>query len=320
MKESRNNFTGRLIDIHTHAEGFDYYNFSHGLTPTSMETLFLSQVIDRSKIDFAIAFPIQNTLYFTPSSYISNESFSASGVMDFPFQLENIRLLQSIKNLEIKNLLPFLSFSLNDKVAEQVEFLETKISDDYVYGLKYHPQCDRHNILDIENHPKLIKILKEYNLPILVHSGKSAVANPINVLKFALNNPDIRICVAHLGRFNELFFNKYFQQPIKNLYFDMSPFDFLFQTVNKENAFFYELRSKDKKGAIQRIYELLGPNLLWGSDYPWINPLDICNVSEKSNMTYDSVVETLFSATEEIVNNVSNRNILDFIYGKNCEY
>lgn len=320
MKKPRKQFDGKLIDVHTHAEGIDFYNYTHNFTPTSMETVLLSQIVEKSKIDLAVTFPIQNTLYFNPNSYISNQDFLPTGIMRFPFEMENARLLDVIKCFGIENILPFLSFSLNDKVDEQVEFLESKIKNEFIYGLKYHPQCDRHNIGDLEMYPAIIRLLRRYNIPILIHSGKSRIANPIDVLRFAQKHPDIRVCIAHLGRFKKELFEEYFDEPLENLYFDMAPFDYLFSSANKDDAFLLGNDLENKLESISVLYEKLSHNLLWGTDFPWINSIAISNASPLDKMSYNSVVETLCELQFEIKKKIANENVLRFIYGESDEY
>ena len=320
MRQSKLTLQDKLIDCHTHCEGLDIYNYLNYLTPTTLDVFSLSDIISRSHVDFAITFPIQSSVYYTPQSYLNNlETFKPLGTCSFPYEVENLRMLLGIRNRSINNLLPFLTFSLNDKVNEQIDAIEKLLLDYDIYGLKYHSQTDRCYVDSIDNYPKLLDLILKNNLPILFHAGKSKIADPCKILDFAEKHHDIRVCIAHFARFQKEFFQRYSYYEYDNVFLDIAPFDYLFETIDKPIDIGLEFLNgiTQKKELLYTIVKEYPTRILWGTDYPWINPV---NLFEKSNLAekitnYTQVVDTLLSLDVHLIQQISNKNTLEFLFG-----
>ena len=161
MRRERKLFEGKLFDSHTHCEGIDIYSYMKYLHPTVQDVVILSEQIKDSKVDCALVFPVQSTIYYNPLSYIDAMGFCSSNLCDYPYEIENKRMLLGIQKFEYTHLLPFISFSLNDKVHEQIEGMLENINKYEVYGLKYHTQTDRNKASRIDEFPELVTFIEK---------------------------------------------------------------------------------------------------------------------------------------------------------------
>ncbi len=317
MKQKEIFFTNKIIDCHTHSAGVDFFGVVRGHYPFSQDVDILSNRLKNNNIDYAITFPFPNTTFYDISSFIDVFQYKPSGLSNFPFEQENINLINQLKHFQIDNLLPFLSFSLNDKVEEQVQNLERLIKDNYVYGLKYHTFTDHHSALDILKHTRLIDCIKEHDLPLLIHSGQQKMTSPLHIYELAKALPEVQICAAHLGRFNKKFWELITQQPLPNLFVDMSPFINLHSrfALNKyKSEETLDCDHYDVLKALLCICKLLPNNLLWGTDSPYTYTQYI-DGKNKCIISYEDEVNLLKKLNYQTVKKVASQNILRFLFG-----
>lgn len=318
MKRDRRFFENKLIDCHTHCEGIALYNFLNGLTPCTMDTLLLAQTINSSKIDFAITFPMPWTLYYDSKEYIENLVYKASGLCKVPYEIENTRILNTIKRNHCDDLIPFMGISLNDKVAEQIDLISNLMQEHYIYGLKYHTQTDRHSAIDMSGYPALLDFIEKNDFPILFHSGKNSFTDPMSVLEFAKTHPHIRVCCAHAAWFRRDFFEALENEKCSNLFFDIAPANSLlsgFLKNKRDNTIpVFEGEIDDVIGTLYKKYS---EQLLWGSDIPYLDPDSIyVNGCKDKSLSYSEYEKILLGLDDTVKYKIANVNVLDFIFGK----
>ena len=319
MKKRTEDLSEKLIDCHTHCSGMDFYNTINGAIPTTQSITNLKQTIKENAVDFAITFPFPNTLFYDISEYLKSFNFKPSHLCKLPFEIENRNLVEQIEHFETESILPFMGFSLNAYVSEQVENLKALNERHEIYGLKYHTFCDQHTALDILQHPKLIHFLEDNNLPLLIHSGKDAMTSAVNIYKLAEKLPNIRICAAHIGRFSEDFFEILSRHPLPNLYVDLCPFLSLYNNFvkNKEtNKKIFKIDKYDTLNVLRYLHEILPNNLIWGTDFPYNYTAKPASNEEKHITSYQDEVTLLKKLETPIVKKIASQNTIDFMFGK----
>ena len=195
MKLSRKELEGKIIDCHSHTVGIELNNAYDYLYPVTSDLVQFSEIVRKSKIDYAITFPMPTPLYFDIVKYRSSGIYTSTGLGEYPFEFENKTLLAQISKFNINNILPFAICSLNANVEQQVLGIEQLCEQSTLYGIKYHTMTDQHSALDFHNHSELMGAIRKYNLPVLFHSGKQELTHPNNVLAFAKENPDISFAI-----------------------------------------------------------------------------------------------------------------------------
>jgi len=317
MKKDREVFCEKLIDSHTHCCGFDYHNFTNYRYPSVQDPDTLVHLLSCNNIDHALVFPIPYTLYYDAKQFLNHSKYVESGLCFYPFEVENNTLLKNIKRFSYESLLPFLCFSLNSKVDEQIDGMTKMIEENYVYGLKYHTWTDSNSAMELTKFPHLINFIKENDLPIIFHSGSDENAYGVHVLDFAEVHPDIRVCVAHIARFDKTFFERFTKRCYDNVYFDVAPFLNLFnryiKTEDKSNLI--SIPENDSFEALMRLFDIAPSKILWGSDLPWIHTDDLKLPGATEKITYSDEVKMLKKMSSERVNAIANKNILDFMFG-----
>ena len=199
MRKERKYFSDKLFDCHTHCSGIDFYNYLKGRFLTTQDIIVLEEYLNANSIDYAITFPFPTTIYYDIYSFLDGYRYKPSGLCKFPFEIENKYLLNQISHFKCKKILPFLCFSLNANLLEQIYSLEKLVDENYVYGLKYHTHHDQHNPMDIMGKFELLSFINKNDIPLLIHCGNDDLTSATHVYELAKNLPDIRICVAHLG-------------------------------------------------------------------------------------------------------------------------
>ena len=324
MKKKIDDLSEKLIDCHTHCSGMDFYNTVNGLNPTNQNVVNLEKTIKENEIDFAITFPFPNTLFYDITSYLNGFNFRPSNLCKLPFEIENRNLVEQIEHFETERILPFMGFSLNANVSEQVENLKALNKHHEIYGLKYHTFCDQHTALDILKHPKLIQFLEDNNLPLLIHSGKDDMTSAVNIYKLAKSIPHLRICAAHIGRFNKPFFEMLSNHPLPNLYVDLCPFLGLYADFLKNKDIHkatFKINKDDPLNVLRYLYEVLPDNLIWGTDMPYNYTAKLATTTPKDVTTYQDEVTLLKGLAQPLRRRIASQNTISFILGErqcNC--
>lgn len=113
-------------------------------------------------------------------------------------------MLSSISKFKLSHLLPFVSVSTGDKVAEQISFIK-KLPKQYpIYGIKYHSSLDLCAANDKLFEP-FSRLAIEHDLFVMIHTKMNRYANPMKLLNFAEKYPDLRIYAAHFRQMYKTF-------------------------------------------------------------------------------------------------------------------
>jgi predicted TIM-barrel fold metal-dependent hydrolase len=261
--------TQTIIDCHVHVNGYE------SLKNLSLDERIraLSDTMQANKIDQAIII----------SSYkINEERPSTSQILDSVKNYDNIHVVAgfSIDNHDEKNI-----------IEEYRQYLK----NGKIKGLKIYPGYEHYYPYD-PKYQKVIDLCVEYDVPLMIHTGdtytphgKVRFAHPINVDDVAVDNPDLKIIICHLG--NPWFLDC--QEVIyknKNVYADISGL------VLGDFTEFYE---KYLVGKITDFLNYAGEPeyILYGTDWPissiksylqFVSKLDLNNEERELIMSKNS--------------------------------
>ena len=267
MKYSKQDMLGKVVDIHTHSTGIAMYRMIQGKYPVSQDIVDLSETAKANAVDFMVTFPMPTTVYYDARKMRDDRVYVPSGVEEYPYQYENQSLVAMVRNLKLENMLPFLSFSLHDKIPQQLENIRQLAQQYNVYGLKYHGTLEQKGIRCPE-FEEFAALAAQLNIPILLHSEISPVAHPLDALAFAREHPEVRLCVAHAANMFAPFYAQAQDAQLPNLFMDSAP---LLRICDDPGAksqcmpFDYE----DPVSVLKSLHAALPNGLLWGTDMPW---------------------------------------------------
>ncbi|MBQ9934368.1 MAG: amidohydrolase family protein [Lachnospiraceae bacterium] len=274
---SSKNLEGQLIDTHTHSGGMDLSNFFNGRYPSNQDILDLNEKRIRNGVGFQIVYPMQTSIYYDITTYWKLREFLPSGYSEYPFQLENRYLLLQIRYFSLERMLPFVGFSLQDKVIEQESDILRLAKDYSIYGLKYHTKIDQKSADKVDKESDFVEIAKHLNIPITFHTEQKGVSSAISVLELASRYPEVRFCAAHFGGFSADFFRELDKYPYDNLYFDTCPLlPRCHYLSNNRSSELLDLDYENPRSILKYFAEHYPDRVLWGTDSPWTNygPLD----------------------------------------------
>lgn len=312
-KMDRSLLENKIIDIHTHSMGMDLHNLHSGKYPVTQNVLDLSKIIADNRINYAVTFPMPTTIYYNPNSIRNKGVFEESGFSDYPYQYENYALCNIIKELQLSNIMPFVSVSTQAKLQEQIEGIYKLHETFGVYGIKYHAAAERMAVDNPKFEP-FVKLAEDLDIPILVHSALSPDAHPDHVLNLAKQYPAIRLCIAHCARFHKPTLERIRSGKIKNVFVDTAPFirlcDMSLTSSNIDLDDVLKLDFDNPHIALKEFAEYLPDNVLWGTDIPWQNYRN----SVGKIITYTDETNILEKLEDEIVKKIME-NQLDFLFG-----
>lgn len=231
--------TQTIIDCHVHVNGYE------SLTNMSLKDRIdsLNNTMQANNVDQAIII----------SSYkINDERPSTKHILEAVEKYDNIQVVAgySITNHDEEFIKEYREFLKNGKLK----------------GLKIYPGYEHYYPYD-PGYKKLIDLCTEFNVPLMIHTGdtytptgKIRFAHPMNVDDVAVDNPELKIIICHLG--NPWFLDC--QEIIyknKNVYADISGL------VLGDFTEFYE---KYLVGKITDFLNYAGEPkyLLYGTDWP----------------------------------------------------
>lgn len=276
-----------IIDCHTHA-GLSIYSFYQGLYPAMQSLEDLVKKTDSTKVDWIICFP-HSDFYFCTREMLEENQPIPSGLGKFPFEIANRYFLMEVE-LCGQKVLPFVVFHPTLLAKKQCEEIKNWHERHHIFGLKLLTRNTGCSIRDVIGTP-FVDLLRASKWPLVVHSGHDSQSNPLNVFEFAEIYPDIKICVAHCGRFIKEFWSRIYQYG--NIFVDVSPFLLSCldaQKIQREKGHLLELDYTDPHKVIAKLHEYLPSRLLWGTDEPW---------TKVSRISYSGKLDGGFSYEEE---------------------
>jgi predicted TIM-barrel fold metal-dependent hydrolase len=324
MKRVLENTAG-TIDCHTHSGGFVLQHLQKCYYPTALSSASLYHVI-QGQVDYAIVFPFPSAIFFKNSIH-AKYALSPSGMDDFPFHLENKYLLEEISYFDIKSFLPFLCFSLHDKVKEQASFIRKCCEQYYVYGLKYHPMFEQIDPIQIDRLGQdIIAVAQDFHLPIIIHSGREKPSLPSSILVLAKRLSTITFSVAHAGWFSQSFIQQLIDDTPSNVFFDVSPISVLFKSIlerinNGTEKPCTRLDYTSQKNFIETILAIdeIKDKVLFGTDTPFNNAtlrFDTINKNGQLLDVYSRDISFLRSLNSTSVEKIAVINPRSFLFGE----
>lgn len=192
---------------------------------------------------------------------------------------------------------PLISIDIMQTSLEMQAEIEDKAMIQGARGLKLHPVANRFYPYDRRLWPAYAKAT-EMNLPILFHSGKGDIAGyaeadyarPKNFEPVLQSFPKLKIILAHLGK-GFLQESVAIAQKYANLFFDTSA---MITGIEIKDGFV----SDDE--AVKFIRALGVDKVLFGSDWPWFDPLPAIEKIRGLNLTEEEKQKILGENAAEI--------------------
>ena len=176
-----------IIDCHVHLNRYDKIE-SQAKEFTSLENRLdaLLQSMNNNDVDYSIVI----------SSYkVDVNRPSTSQIIDLVHKNENLR-----KRIGIVT-----GFTIDNHTDEDLKQYRTWLKDRLIIGIKLYCGYEHHYPYD-ERYQKVYDICMEYEVPVMIHTGdaysttaKLRYAHPLNIDDIAVDNPDLRIVMCHLG-------------------------------------------------------------------------------------------------------------------------
>lgn len=230
-----------VVEMIKEEYGVDYYSYG---TPDDYLNDMKNAGIDKAVM-----------VSFAPDNQLKNNNFWT------------VAITRSGKNKPAKYpmFIPFISVSPTMNGRTPVEELEHKYNWG-MKGLKIHPIAQNFSPDDERMWPVYDWMVK-HDLPITTHSGmnidnKSSLGEPNKWIKVLENFPDLKLILAHLG-------NGFWDQTLELAdKFHKVMFDTAIALSHIDTP-----TTLNDDEAVEMIKQIGSERILFGSDYPWINPV-----------------------------------------------
>jgi uncharacterized protein len=240
-----------IIDCHVHLNQYEEINMTGKFLSLERRLKALLESMDNNDIDYSIIL----------SSYkVDANRPSASQIIDI------------MRKYDTKNKLRLVAgFTIDNHTDEDIKDYRIWLKDGVIKGIKLYCGYE-HYYPSNEKYQAIYDMCVEYRLPLMIHTGdtlldraKVKFAHPLNIDDIAVDNPELKIVMCHLGNpwivdCQEILYKN------KNVYADISGLIVGDFTLPAETHY------------IPKIREVLGyvgekHRLLYGSDWP------ICSMS-----------------------------------------
>jgi len=147
--------------------------------------------------------------------------------------------------------------------------MEERIRDGWVKGIKLYPGYDKYPIND-PSLESVFRLAAKYDVPVMIHCGdtfardaKVRMAHPLLVDDVAVDYPDVRFVICHLG-------NPWFQDTAEVLYKNDNVFADMSGLVLGDFTYEFE------RYLVTRVKDMIaymgepGRQLMYGSDWPLV--------------------------------------------------
>lgn len=298
-----------IIDSHCHI--WEYKDTKKAYSYVS-NTQDLINILNTHWVQKAICSPEPHWGLSFDENNTSHEETAA--INNIPYGQDNISLLKLKKAYDISNiLLPFRIIDTRKKIKEQIKLAEQQLKKDPLYGVKFHCQTLDVNIADIDN-PTIMPFLKDAKLPVLLHTWiRKDKWLASHVLDAVEKHAEINFSIAHMGRFEKKFWDRYDKNWMPwNLFIDTSPF---YAICNLSASYkdkerlerILDINYKNTEDCFKMFVEKYKENLMRGSDYPYIS-------YPEYQWSYKENIDLLNTLDEETKWKISYRNTLKFLW------
>jgi predicted TIM-barrel fold metal-dependent hydrolase len=231
-----------IIDCHVHLNRYEHTN-----KPSLEERLTaLLDVMITNDIDYSVIL----------SSYEVN--------VDRPSTAQILDITKKHDNLGV-----VAGFSIDNHTDEDYRNCRIWLKEGFIKGVKLYCGYEHHYPFD-KRYQRVYDMCVEFGVPVMIHTGdtfsnkgKIRFSHPLNIDDVAVDNPDLKIVMCHLGNpyildCQEILYKN------KNVYADIS------------GLVFGSFTSFSKKYIVSKVIELLNyagePHyLLYGTDWPISN-------------------------------------------------
>jgi predicted TIM-barrel fold metal-dependent hydrolase len=151
-----------------------------------------------------------------------------------------------------------------DYVAEAAEFLDHP----KFLGVKMHPLLDGYHPNDPLVHP-LARVLVERGMPVLIHCGHPIFTLPWSIEELAVEFPDLKVVLGHMGHGNIVYING------------------AIDVAERNPNVYLETSGMPMHSKIRTAYERVGEDrVMYGSDAPFHHPsvelgkVEVCGLDD----------------------------------------
>ncbi len=176
-----------IIDCHVHLNRYDRIrSLAKKFTSLEYRLDALAQSMNKNNVDYSIVI----------SSYrVDANRPSTSQIIDIVSKNENIRNRIGIVT----------GFTIDNHTADDLKQYRIWLKDCLIKGIKLYCGYEHYYPYD-KRYQKVYDICIEYGVPVMIHTGdaysstaKLRYAHPLNVDDIAVDNPELRIVMCHLG-------------------------------------------------------------------------------------------------------------------------
>lgn len=229
-----------IIDCHVH---INQYELMQNVPTLESRLDALQREMTSNNVDYALILSSYKTDEYRPS---------ARQIIEAARKYDNLGLVAG--------------FSIDNHTGEDLKDYRAWIKDGLVRGLKIYSGYEHYYPYD-ERYQKIYDTCIEFDIPVMVHTGdtlskksKLRYAQPLNLDDVAVDNPELKIIMCHLGNpwiedAQEVIYKN------KNVYGDISGF------VMGDFDHYFEKMMSDK---VSELINYAGEPkyLLYGTDWP----------------------------------------------------
>lgn len=229
-----------IIDCHVH---INQYELMRDVPTLEGRLDLLQREMTSNNVDYALILSSYKTDEYRPS---------ARQIIEATRRYDNLGLVAG--------------FSIDSHTDDDLRDYRAWIKDGYVKGLKIYSGYEHYYPYD-ERYQKVYDTCVEFDVPVMVHTGdtlskksKLRYAQPLNLDDVAVDNPDLKIIMCHLGNpwiedAQEVIYKN------KNVYGDISGF-----VMGDFDHYFEKMMSEKVSELINYAGE--PKYLLYGTDWP----------------------------------------------------
>lgn len=229
-----------IIDCHVH---INQYELMQNVFTLEGRLDALQREMTSNNVDYALILSSYKTDEYRPS---------ARQIIEATRKYDNLGLVAG--------------FSIDSHTGEDLKDYRAWIKDGLVQGLKIYSGYEHHYPYD-ERYQKVYDTCVEFDIPVMIHTGdtlskksKLRYAQPLNLDDVAVDNPELKIIMCHLGNpwiedAQEVIYKN------KNVYGDISGF-----VMGDFDHYFEKMMSEKVSELINYAGE--PKYLLYGTDWP----------------------------------------------------
>jgi len=319
-----------IIDAHSHI-GVHYRNYLNYSYPYCLS---FEDLVIRMKylgISYSVLLPLDSSYYTVElgasKKIKTNEMFSK-----FPYEIENQNMFKEIYEVFPEysdTALPFVLFDPSRKTKEQAELFEKLYKEYPLFGLKTIPTYIQAFVKDLETIGRpILDFAVKHSLPITFHSSYykgDPWASVFDIIKFAEEHPEIRVCIAHSARFVSSVLDR--AKELDNCFIDLSAFHIHCILAQQESSAIpsrgerIEADYNEPPSVMKKIIDNYPDTIIWGSDTPAnyfmqkyydING-KLTGIFLKS--AFDKEMKILKSLPENDISKITYKNTLKYLFG-----